>query len=632
MENTRKIIERLIALNRNVKRLLVFLNDTTILISSVIISFFLRTGNWYIVSRPQFIVFVIALILWIPISIYVGVYRNIFRFSGSGTIASVGNASLLYAIPFSCVLIVYSLGGVPRTIGVIQPLILFIMLCASRITVRYLLTDILRIRGFAGELRSVIIYGGGSSGRQLATSLRQEPGFHILGFVDDDAKLRGHFIDGFRVYHTTEIERIIADYNITDIILAMPKNTRSRNKDIFDNLRQFSVKVTTLPPISDLVDSRISVDVLRDINVEDLLGRDPIPPDSMLLTKTVSDKVVLVTGAGGSIGGELCKQIILLRPRKIILVEMAEYALYKIDQDLISIADSNEFFKNVEIVVELANIADQLVVDRLFQRHAPNTVFHAAAYKHVPLVEQNPIGGMRNNIFGTYFCALAAEKYCVENFILISTDKAVRPTNIMGATKRVCELILQSLADGGSATKFVMVRFGNVLGSSGSVVPRFEQQIRAGGPVTLTDKRITRYFMTIPEAAQLVIQAGSLAQSGEVCVLDMGESVQILDLAKAMIKLSGFTVKDNENPLGDIEIIEIGLRPGEKLYEELLIGDNPQATQHSRIFKAQEHFIPRAQIESNLRSLYDLLGAGNADRSIELLKSMVPEFRSYADM
>lgn len=544
---------------------------------------------------------------------------------------AIARAILLYLIPFSIICMIYTLPDVPRTIGVLQPIIFFLLLVISRIIVRYFLTDIMRVHGFRGDVRKILIYGGGSSGRQLASSLKQEPGFQIIGFIDDDRRLDGNLLDSIKVYHAAKIERLINLHGVTDIILAMPRNSKLKNRQIVERLEPFNLRVKTVPAIGDLVNGTITAEVVRDINVVDLLGRDPVPPDELLLSKAIFQKTVMVTGAGGSIGSELCKQIMLRRPGRLVLVEMAEYALYQIEQDLTLMARDMQEGAKIDIVPELVNISEQVVVDRLFQRWMPDTVFHAAAYKHVPLVEHNPIGGMRNNIFGTYYCAKAAERYSVANFILVSTDKAVRPTNVMGATKRVCELILQALAQAGSTTKFVMVRFGNVLGSSGSVVPLFEKQIREGGPVTLTDRRITRYFMTIPEAAQLVIQAGAIAQPGEVCVLDMGPSVKIIDLAKTMIRLSGLTLKEVNNPDGDIEIIEVGLRPGEKLYEELLIGENPEPTIHKKIFKAKEDFLPKDEIEPQLIAMRQHLLEGNAIESVALLKKLVPEFRSSAD-
>lgn len=623
MEHFKFLVLNILSMSRSKKRIIAFTNDILIIIASVLISFSIRIGEWMFFSAAIDAIILISIAIWTPVAILAGVYKTIFRFAGSGTMLTIARAVTIYSLPFCLICMLYTPPMVPRTIGILQPILLFMLLVFNRIVARYFLTDILRTKGFNGDLQKLLIYGAGASGRQLLTSLKQESGFQVIGFVDDDKRISGHYIDNTRIYNTVQIDRLIEDYGVSDIILAMPSNSKSKNRKIVEDLARYNVRVKTLPAVADLVNGDITFNAVRDINVVDLLGRDPVPPDNDLLRKTISEKVVMVTGAGGSIGSELCRQILQLQPRKIILVEMAEYALYKIEQMLESELDIAE---GLEIIPELANVSDELVVDRLFERWRPDTVFHAAAYKHVALVQHNPIGGMRNNIFGTYYCAKAAERNKVENFILISTDKAVRPTNIMGATKRVCEMILQSFAHDGANTKFVMVRFGNVLGSSGSVVPRFEQQIRAGGPVTLTDRRITRYFMTIPEAAQLVIQAGALADPGEVCVLDMGKSVKIIDLAKAMIRLSGLTLKTEENPEGEIEIIEVGLRPGEKLYEELLIGDNPEATTHERIFKANEHYIPRAAIECELDMLRNRLFEGNAAESVKILQRLVPEF------
>lgn len=627
LENIKTLIDSLLSLNRRNKRLIAFTSDCIIGAVSVVISFSIRIGEWFLFTPPINSIIIISIALWLPISITTGVYRTIFRFAGSGTMVAIAKAILVYSLPFSIICMIYTLPGVPRTIGILQPIIFFMLLAMSRIVVRYFLTDVMRTRGFSGDLRKIIIYGAGSSGRQLAGSLKQEPGFQIVAFVDDDRRLDGNLLDSIKVNHTSKIERIINLHGVTDIILAMPRNSKLKNRQIVENLERFNLRVKTVPAIGDLVNGTITAEVVRDINVEDLLGRDPVPPDERLMGETIYQKTVLVTGAGGSIGSELCKQIMLRRPARLVLVEMAEYALYRIEQDLIAMSRDLGGDTEVTISPELVNVSEKTVVDRLFQRWRPDTVFHAAAYKHVPLVEHNPIGGMRNNIFGTYYCASAAEQSGVSNFILVSTDKAVRPTNVMGATKRVCELILQAFAHSGSATKFVMVRFGNVLGSSGSVVPLFEKQIREGGPVTLTDKRITRYFMTIPEAAQLVIQAGAIAHPGEVCVLDMGPSVRIIDLAKTMIRLSGLTLKEALNPDGDIEIVEVGLRPGEKLYEELLIGDNPEPTAHKKIFKAKESFLSKEDIETKLDEMRQKLLDGNANDSVALLKILVPEFR-----
>lgn len=626
LEKLTSIADILLNLSRPKKRYIAIASDVLFLVTSVIFSFFLRIGHFSGFADEVFSVSLIAILIWLPVAWATGVYNAIFRYAGLGTMLALVRAIIIYVIPFSLIYMAYTMPGVPRTIGLIQPIIFFLTLALNRIVMRYLLVDIFHSARFKGAIRRVIIYGGGSSGRQLAGSLRQEPGFQIVGFVDDDVRLDGQLLDGVRVHDVSKLASVIGKSGATDIILAMPRNSKAKNREIMKKLEAFEIRVKTLPPIGELVDHGIDASIVRDINVEDLLGRDAVPPDRELMSQTIEGKTVLVTGAGGSIGSELCAQILRLRPNRLILVEMAEFSLYQVEQLLVGSNEFANFSESIEVIPELANISDMAVVDRLFNKWRPNTVFHAAAYKHVPLVEHNPIGGMRNNIFGTYYCALSAEKYGADSFTLVSTDKAVRPTNIMGATKRVCELILQALSADGSATKFSMVRFGNVLGSSGSVVPRFEKQIREGGPVTLTDRRITRYFMTIPEAAQLVIQAGALANSGEVCVLDMGKAIRIIDLATAMIKLSGLTEKNSFNVDGDIEIIEVGLRPGEKLYEELLIGNNPQPTVHPRIFKANESYLKKNELEIELERLWRYLLNGDAPEAVKILKGLVPEY------
>lgn len=539
---------------------------------------------------------------------------------------SLARVTAIYALPISIVFMIWTIPGVPRTIGLIFPIIFFLLLCFSRIFARYIIIDILSQRHFVGEPRRVLIYGAGSSGKQLASSLRHEPGMQLLGFIDDNPRLDSQTLDGLKIHHRRKLVRLIEQYRISDIVLAMPSNSKRQNKQIVESLEQFGLHVRTLPSIAQLVEGHISSQDLREINVEDLLGRDSVPPNPQLVGATIAGKRVMVTGAGGSIGSELCRQIVLLRPRQLVLVEMTEYALYAIEQDLDSLLIRNGLKGSVDLVTELANVSNCDLVNRIFERWRPETVFHAAAYKHVPLVECNPIGGINNNVFGTLYVALAAERVQVSHFVLVSTDKAVRPTNIMGASKRVCELILQARAALSDTPRFSMVRFGNVLGSSGSVVPRFEKQIREGGPVTLTHRDVTRYFMTIPEAAQLVIQAGAMAEGGEVFVLDMGQPVKIVDLASTMVRLAGLSVRDSANPLGDIEIHEVGLRPGEKLYEELLIDDNAQATVHERIMRANENFIPWDKLRTALEKMRHAIDDGRREELLVMLQALVPEY------
>jgi FlaA1/EpsC-like NDP-sugar epimerase len=472
--------------------------------------------------------------------------------------------------------------------------------------------------------RRVLIYGAGFAGTQLAASLRRERHIVVAGFLDDDVRLDLRKIDGLTVWAFPRLADVLGRQQIDEVLLAIPSATRARRREIIAALQARNVRVRSLPSVANIIDGRVSVSDLREVEVEELLGRDPVAPNEILMGRTLVGKRVLVTGAGGSIGSELCRQIIRCRPSQLVLVDHAEYSLYAIESELRELLAAEG--RTVELIPELGNVADRDTSDRLMQRWRPQTVFHAAAYKHVPMVEANPIAGVRNNVQGTLNICLAAEAAKTEAVILISTDKAVRPTNVMGASKRLCELILQARAAEQKRTMFTMVRFGNVLGSSGSVVPRFRTQIAAGGPVTITHRDVTRYFMTIPEAAQLVIQAGGMAKGGDVFVLDMGQSMRIHDLAVAMIGLSGLSVRDDANPDGDIEIVEIGLRPGEKLYEELLIGENPQPTIHERIVRANESKLLWAELEPALSAMATHVEKGDVPALLRLLKQLVPEY------
>jgi len=565
--------------------------------------------------------------MWPPLFLIFGVYRSIFRFAGSGTITELARVIAIFLLAMTLAFTVVGLPGVPRTIGILVPILFFLGLMISRIMVRYIISDLLGQQAFGGETKRVLIYGAGSAGQQLALSTRHYPGMFLLGFVDDDKRLRGQRLDGSPVFHSTELGEQVERLRVTDILLAVPSMSRSKRKKIVDDLEQLSVRVQTLPQIQDIVAGKVSIADLREVEVDDLLGRDAVTPNALLMGRTIGGKTVMVTGAGGSIGSELCRQIMATGPRKLVLVEMTEYALYKIEQEIAEGVKLGYFNGDIDVVPELINTAARRPVLSLFEAYRPDTVFHAAAYKHVPLLEHNPISGMGNNIISTRNLTDAAEQSGVSHFILISTDKAVRPANVMGASKRVCEQILQAKAKAGSKTRFTMVRFGNVLGSSGSVVPRFKDQIASGGPVTLTHKDIIRYFMTIPEAAQLVIQAGSMAQGGEVFVLDMGKPVKIYDLARTLINLSGLTVRDEQNPDGDIAIEEIGLRPGEKLFEELLLGENPMPTKHARIMQAMEGHLPWSELSTALNALEVHIHAGERDQAVRLLCELVPEYQ-----
>lgn len=625
-----RLLQNLVGLHRSSKLVLMLATDASLCIAAVWIAFSLRLGEWDLWSPAIAIVGAACLLFWLPIFLWHGVYRSLIRFTGSRTMVGIASSCFFLMLVLILLFSINSVGGIPRTISIIQPLVFAALLMMSRLVARYILFDLLNQRRFLGQQRGVLIYGAGSAGRQLALSIRHEPGMLLRGYIDDDLRLSGQHLDGVQIHSNDDLGQLIAVLDVDTILLALPRISRQQRERVVRRLDGISVAVLTLPAVQELVDGKVSVTDLREIEVSDLLGRDPVPPNHLLLHKTITGKTVMVTGAGGSIGSELCRQICQLKPKRLVLVEMTEHALYTIDAELREWRDSSELGEEIEIVAELGSVSHRDSVRRLFSRWRPETVFHAAAYKHVPLVEENAIAGMHNNIQGTLYCASEAEESGVSNFILVSTDKAVRPTNVMGASKRVCELVLQALDERGSKTRFAMVRFGNVLGSSGSVVPRFQRQIRMGGPVTLTHRDVTRYFMTIPEAAQLVIQAGAMAEGGEVYVLDMGEPVRIFDLARTMIRLSGLTVRDAGHPDGDIEIREIGLRPGEKLYEELLIGGSHSKTRHPRVMQAREHLLPWSELELKLDAMRELLSKGEREESITLLSDLVPEYSGGA--
>lgn len=618
------VLRGLLSLGRAQKRAIVITIDLLLCCGSAVAAFGLRLGEWNGFNKDVLTYMGVALAVWFPVFQLHGVYRAIFRFAGSRTIIALGYAAGVMAVPLAIIFMIVSVPGIPRTIAIIHMLLFVALLCLSRMTSRYLLVDLLAHQSFRGEQKAVLIYGAGASGRQLASSMQGEPSMALCGFIDDDERLDGQRLDGHPIYHSSRLSEVIERDEVKTVLLAVPRLGRSQRKEIVQRLEQYSVHVQTLPNVQQMVDGQISISDLREIQIEDLLCRDAVEPNQLLLGRTIVGKTVLVTGAGGSIGSELCRQIITMAPKTLVLVERSEFALYAINEELRERQEAAQLHANIR--TELCDVGDAGAVERLLQMLRPDTVFHAAAYKHVPLVEANPVAGLRNNVFGTLNLAQAAQRAGVDRFILISTDKAVRPTNVMGASKRIAELILQALADTNPGTRFAMVRFGNVLGSSGSVVPRFQRQILNGGPVTITHRDVTRYFMTIPEAAQLVIQAGAMALGGEVYVLDMGESVKIIDLAKSMVRLSGLTIKSDSNGNGDIEIREVGLRPGEKLYEELLIGDNPEPTRHERIMRARETFIPWSRLSPDLSLLASSLDCGDTQQAIELVRILVPEF------
>jgi len=612
------LIRQAIGLPRYAKRGLVMAVDISLCVLTVWFAYYLRLGEFIGFARHAqwgtgaSWAAVVSVVLALPLFIVSGLYRAIFRYSGWPALLAVARAVGIYGLLYASVFTAIGVAGVPRTVGIIQPILLLLFVGASRALARVWLGDQYQSILKRASRPKVLIYGAGTTGRQLATAMANSHEMQVAGFLDDDDRLHGHVLNGQPIYNPAELDNLATTLNISDVLLAMPSLSRKRRNEILSQIRVARVAVRTLPSVTDLAQGKVSISDLRELDIDDLLGREPVTPNRILLVKNIVGKVVLVTGAGGSIGSELCRQILAVNPAKLLLIEQSEFALYAIHQELEEKLAGLDVATPPVLVPLLASVQDDDRMREIMCTWHPDTVYHAAAYKQVPLVEHNPAAGIKNNVLGTLRTAQAAAENGVTDFVLISTDKAVRPTNMMGASKRLAEMALQALAAtpagagrtvGTGGTKFSMVRFGNVLGSSGSVVPKFRQQIRDGGPITLTHPEVTRYFMTIPEAAQLVIQAGAMAKGGDVFVLDMGQPVKIMDLARRMVELSGLTVKDEQSPEGDIEIAVTGLRPGEKLYEELLIGDNPKPTVHPRIMKAHEEFIPWAEFEAKLTAL-----------------------------
>lgn len=617
-------LAKLAEMPRPYRRALTVGMDAVLCALSGVLSLYLRTNNFFWLGQPLLILLGISLTCWFIIALIRDVYSSLVRSSGPRTILALAATILVYTIPMVAILMVLGISGVPRTMGFLQPIVFLGMLTFSRMIGHYLLIEFLGQRRDPLVRRRIAIYGAGRAGQQLANALRHESHMELIAFFDDDDRLNRQVLDGVVVIANRDPTVRIEELSLDEVLLAIPSASRSRRRQIVEDLTVKGIQVRSLPSMGSIIDGKVQVSDLRRVRVEDLLGREPNPPDIGMLEKNIADRTVMVTGAGGSIGSELCRQIVGCRPAKLVLVENSEFALYEIESELRDWAAK----ERVEVKIEalLCDVSGKQAIERAIEGHGPQTVFHAAAYKHVPLLEHNPLSGVYNNVFGTLHTVLAAEKAGVQNFILISTDKAVRPTNVMGATKRICETILQARAAHGSQVRLSMVRFGNVLGSSGSVVPKFRKQIGEGGPITLTDRRVTRYFMTIREAAQLVIQAGAMARGGEVFFLEMGKPVKIYDLAVSMIHLSGLTLRSDESPHGDIEIREIGLRPGEKLYEELLIGKRPQKTSHERIVKAYEDHPRWEELSRVLEDLNRLIGVGDTAGVLATIGHMVPEY------
>jgi FlaA1/EpsC-like NDP-sugar epimerase len=614
---------KILAWHRTAKSLIVMALDVVLSLVATALAFTVRLDDLNWPQGPQWWVYALAPALALPVFIRFGLYRAIFRYTGQAALIATTQAVGVYGLLLFTLLLFLGWSGVPRSLGILQPLLFLMLVGGSRALARFWLAEQAQRLQPRGRL---LIYGAGTAGVQTAAAMGISGQFKLLGFIDDDANKVGRSVNGVPVYAQADVAALVEKLAVTDILLALPSATRGRRKAIIEALRSLPAHIRTLPAMGDLASGRVTVQDFKDLDIEDLLGRDPVPPNTALLARNLAGKVVLVSGAGGSIGSELCRQILAEKPRQLLLLDHNEFGLYSIHRELQALCVAG--LLPVELHPLLGSVAHVQRLQAICSAYRPNVVYHAAAYKHVPLVEGNPAEGVFNNVFGTMNMALAARDCGASNFVLVSTDKAVRPTNVMGATKRMAELVLQSLARDANETNeanaaraateadqahtiFCMVRFGNVLGSSGSVVPLFRQQLVHGGPLTVTHADVTRYFMTIPEAAQLVLQAGAMATGGEVFVLDMGEPVKIIDLAQRMVELSGLRVRNAAQPDGDVEIVVTGLRPGEKLYEELLIGDNPTPTEHPRIMKAHEDYLHWDALAPQLSALKKAAAEGD---------------------
>lgn len=612
---------RFVSLSRRQKQTVAVVADLVLLFAAFWTALVLRFETlspdiafygWQMIAAPLFA---------IPIFIRLGLYRAVVRFMEDRVVFVVAGGVTLSVLLLAAIIALTHASGVSRGVLAIYWVLAILYVGATRFLAR---SYFLRAERGQDSRRRVAIFGAGRAGTQLAYALRAGREYLPLAFFDDNPALQDSEVAGLRVYSPREMRDVITTKEVQEILLAIPSVSRGRRAEIINAMESAHCKVKLVPGIADVVNGTVTADEIREVEIEDLLGRESVTPDKALLGKCITGKAVLVSGAGGSIGSELCRQILRLRPARLVLLELSEFALYSIEQELSALC--KRLGLAIELVPLLGSVTHQHRNEVVMRRFGVHTVYHAAAYKHVPLVEHNPIEGLKNNSVGTRRMAEAALAAGVETFVLISTDKAVRPTNVMGASKRLSELILQALAKRGSKTRFCMVRFGNVLGSSGSVVPLFRKQIADGGPITLTHADITRYFMTIPEAAQLVIQAGSMGQGGEVYVLDMGQPVKIIDLARRMIHLSGLEVRDDRNPAGDIAIEVVGLRPGEKLYEELLIGENVEGTSHPLIMRAYEHEVPWHVLVDRLQQLDEASRAFDFERVLALLGMLVQEY------
>ena len=634
------MLNTLINLSRRNKKIVMLLVDAISIIVAILASFSMRLGVWYWPDTDLIWMVIGAPIIAIPVFVRFGLYRAIIRFISFKALWAIVQAVALYALLWGVASFMVAAEGIPRSVIIINWLLTVVAVGGSRMLGRWILSE-----ANTSDCQNVVIYGAGSAGRQLSIALTQSVEYNPVAFIDDNSEMQRQSINGIEIVSQDDLEFLVKEKNVTEVLLAIPALTNSRRNEIINFLEPYPVLLRLLPSVSELAMGKVKIADLRDVNIKDLLGRDSAPVNKELMDLNIANKVVMVTGAGGSIGSELCRQVLFLKPQVLILFEQSEFSLYTIEKELLNIG-----MPHVEVIPILGSVNNSKRLSHIMQRFDVQTIYHAAAYKHVPMVEFNNAEGVSNNIFGTLSCAQVAMDNGVETFVLISTDKAVRPTNTMGATKRFAEMVLQSLALSQSQTNsgsqndpaksdakksgtcFSMVRFGNVLDSSGSVVPLFKEQIKQGGPVTVTDAEILRYFMTIPEAVELVIQAGAMCQGGDVFVLDMGEPVRIVDLAKKMIRLSGLSVKDELNPNGDIEIEFTGLRPGEKLYEELLIGDSATETDNPMIMRAKEEMLAWDDLKLIIDQLSKAIDECDQAKLRQLLMQAVSGFKPQCEI
>src|SRR5262245_44072587 len=592
------MIDRIHLLSRGKKQLLAVLSDVIALPIALWSAIALRLGELTPDVASFWPAFITSVAVGIPVFMRLGLYRQVIRYMGGYAAVAVIKGATITAIALAVVAYMVPLKGFPRSVPIIFWLLTLVYVAGTRFAIRSYIQWMVRQ---VHTRVPIVIYGAGTNGVELSRALTQRGEHVLVAFLDDDRSLTGRTIDGVRVHAPDALDDILNASGAREVLVAVPSNEVTDRRRIIEFLEPFAVRVRLIPDLVDLMSGRTSLTNTRDVRVEDILGRDAVAPLPHLLHQCVRDRVVLVTGAAGSIGSELCRQIVRLSPRMLVLLDQNEFGLYEIQRELKQLLGRES--RDVPIVALLGSVTDTALLRRSLLSYAVDTVYHAAAYKHVSLVERNVIPGLKNNTFGTLYCAEAAVDAGVRDFILVSTDKAVRTTNVMGASKRLAEMALQALQDETLSTRFSMVRFGNVIGSSGSVVPLFLEQIERGGPVTVTHPDATRFFMTIREAAERVLQAGALAKGGEVFVLDMGEPVRILDLAGRMVRLKGFSVRDEEHPDGDIEIEITGLQPGEKLFEELLITDKASPTEHRKIMRAEEQYVPWSELRGALNTL-----------------------------